>query len=203
MTAPLPRLILASASPRRADLLRSIKLPFTVAPAGWDEPPPTPEDEAHPAAYAQRLAATKARHCPVPLDENTLILAADTIVWHQGTILNKPADAAEALSMLRRLCNSRHQVFTGLSLLHGDHEYQATVATRVHFRAMPEAWLQLYAVSGEPLDKAGAYAAQGQGALLIDSIEGDYSNVVGLPLGCLAGLLARAGYPIERWWAAA
>jgi len=211
-TATQP-LILASASPRRAQLLRTIGVAFTVMPSEAPEPEPAASDHARPAEFVERLALAKARASPAMAGgtvvggttADALVLAADTIVWCDGLILNKPQDAPHAVEMLRMLRGRTHTVFTGLCLCRADaaggnfsrveHE-----ATRVTFGRLSDRWIDAYVATGEPMDKAGGYAAQGRGALLIERIEGDYWNVVGLPLARLGRMLEEAGAPVESWW---
>lgn len=211
----LPRLFLASASPRRAHILQTLGIPFTQAASSFDEPPPTLEDEAAPALYVETLARLKAEHCVFPNgvmpEAGDLVLAADTIVWHKGKILGKPRDEAHARAMLHNLSGQEHQVFTGVCLrrivqseaasLAPVHEYSCRhAATTVRFIAVSDEWIARYVATGEPMDKAGAYAAQGRGACLVERIEGDFWNVVGLPLAPLRLLLQTVKAPIEQWW---
>lgn len=186
-------LVLASASPRRRFLLEELGLRFTVAPAGVDEsalPRETPE------AHVARLAAAKAEVVAAALDgAGALVLAADTTVALDGAILGKPRDASDALAILRTLAGKTHTVWTACRLLRSDRarEAAAAVATRVTFRPWDERLARWYVGTGEPLDKAGAYGLQGRGALLVASIEGSWSNVVGLPMEALPGLFREAG----------
>jgi septum formation protein len=191
-----PKLILASASPRRSELLRGLGLPFIVAPTHAEEPDPTPEDLLHPAGYVEKLATLKASAC----DHEGLIIAADTTVWHDGAILNKPRDEAEAGAMLRRLRGQTHQVFTGVCVRSGDELRVGHETTSVTFSYFSDEFVERYVATGEPMDKAGAYAAQGRGALVVARINGDYWNVVGLPLNRLSGLLREFGIQVEAFW---
>jgi septum formation protein len=200
-----PRIWLASASPRRAELLEKLSVPLDFLPNFAEEAAPTEEDNAHPARYVQTLARHKSQNAI--LDSPTgfdIILTADTIVWHEGAILNKPVDEAEARLMLQRLRASMHWVYTGVCLRverNGASRYfEAQEKTAVHFRDVDDEWIARYIQSGEPMDKAGAYAAQGRGAMLVERIEGDYMNVVGLPLSRLSKLLEEVGAPVENWW---
>jgi septum formation protein len=199
--ALLASLVLASASPRRAEILRGIGIPFVLAPVGAEEPRPSTRDEAEPARWVEKLARFKAEHCVWPDETSTLALSADTIVWHNGKILNKPRDQSEAIEMLSTLRNSTHTVFTGVCLRSRDEEYSlAHEATRVTFGNVSNDWIENYVATGEPMDKAGAYAAQGKGALLIRCIEGDFWNVVGLPIFRVTQMLETAGMPVEKFW---
>jgi septum formation protein len=179
-------LILASASPRRRELLALLDLPFEVAPADVDE---SVHDDLPPAERARQLAADKA--CAVSrLRPDALVIGADTLVVLAPTVLGKPRDAADAGGTLRLLSGKTHQVITGVALAAAGHVLDADgVTTDVTFRALAEAEISAYVATGEPMDKAGAYAIQGRGAILIDGIRGDYANVVGLPLTRLATML--------------
>jgi septum formation protein len=189
------RLVLASASPRRADLLRGLGLVFDILPVDVDEDLRPGED---PAAAAIRLAEAKAREAATRLTEpeTTLVVGSDTLVVIDGLVLGKPADADDARAMLRRLSGRRHQVLTGVAVLRsGDGAvFSGVERTGVRFRELEEEDLGLLADSGEALDKAGAYGIQGLASLVVDGIDGDYFNVVGLPLGLLRRLVRRA-----RW----
>jgi septum formation protein len=190
---PLP-LVLASASPRRRDLLARAGLRFEVLPADVPEEPRAGEG---PRALVERLAAAKAasvrdRLPPLP---HRFVLGSDTVVALGEDVLGKPSDAEHALAMLRRLAGRTHTVWTGVALAATGREALrvTSVASRVTFRAASEAELRAYVASGESLDKAGAYALQGEGRGLVRRIEGSESNVVGLPLEETLALLAEAG----------
>jgi septum formation protein len=208
----VPRLLLASASPRRSQLLQTIGLPFAVVLNLMDEREPTAHDHANPAQYVEQLARGKAEQCQL---ENALeagphhqhiVISADTIVWHDGHILNKPRDEAEAIAMLSRLRGQQHQVFTGVCLRVLETEtapakyFVEHEVTDVRFAYVGDEWIRAYVATGEPMDKAGAYAAQGLGATIIEGINGDFFNVVGLPLCRLTRMLERLGVPPETWW---
>jgi septum formation protein len=200
---PQYSLVLASASPRRAQLLQSAGIPFTLAPSNVEEPPPSAEEESHPAQYVEKLAQHKAAACDanaLSLPQRPLILAADTIVWHGGKILGKPQDAAEARAMLGRLCGETHHVFTGVCLRDGEQFHTAHDKTQVTFYERDAAWIARYVQTGEPMDKAGSYAAQGIGSFLLRRIEGDFANVVGLPLGLLGQMFEALGIEYGSWW---
>lgn len=203
------QLLLASASPRRAAILETIGLPFTLVTSSFEEPPPTPEDGRQPAAYVMRLAREKAAHAALPTaksESTRLVLSADTIVWHEGEILGKPRDEADSRAMLRRLSGQSHQVFTGICLRlidenNGQDEFHISHdSTTVQFRDVSDVWIARYVATGEPLDKAGSYAAQGLGAVIVERIQGDFWNVVGLPLARLTSLLETVGAPLDSWW---
>lgn len=191
----LPRLYLASASPRRFQLLLQIGLSPLRLPTDVEE---RGVDGETPASHVARLAELKARAALRRLDsgaEHGLILGADTAVVVDGEILGKPGSRDHALKMLRRLRGRDHDVLTGVSLLrtdraasHGDVE-----STRVRFKDVGDATLSAYVDGGEPRDKAGAYGIQGRGALLVERIEGSWSNVVGLPVERLPEWAGRVG----------
>ena len=173
-------LILASRSPRRAELLRSAGIPFTVASADVDETP-----HAHESAenYAQRVAEEKA--LAVDAGRDDLVLGADTVVVIDGVLLGKPLDAADAGRMLRLLSGRRHDVITGICIRQANRIVRDWAATKVWFNALSDDEIQAYVATGEPMDKAGAYAIQGLASKFIERIDGSYSNVVGLPVSLI------------------
>ncbi len=176
-----PRLYLASASPRRSQLLRQIDLPHAVRPVAIDESPRAGEA---PAAYVLRLAEQKARALWERLapHERLPVLAADTTVAVEGAILGKPADRAELRAMFARLSGRAHEVHTAVALMH-DGILRARLSTsEVSFRELTPAEIDAYWETGEPADKAGGYAVQGRAAVFIRHIAGSYSGVMGLPL---------------------
>ena len=179
MAAPSSRqFILASASPRRAELLAAAGFTFTVAHADIDETPLA----AEPAdLYVRRLAEAKAR-AVADRYPGCVVLGADTTVVVDGDILGKPVDAADAVAMLRRLQGRAHEVLTGVALVAGDHVRVELATTRVWFALMTDHEIAAYVGSGEPMDKAGAYGIQGRAACYVTRIDGSYSNVVGLPV---------------------
>jgi septum formation protein len=196
MFKTLKPLVLASASPRRSELLRSLGLAFEVRPALRPEPqfkPGIPPEE-----YALLAAAAKAREV-AKSHPDAAILAADTIVVVDSDVLGKPKDRNEALAMLSRLAGREHQVVTGCCLIFGaeaidaQHEECLVVCTKVWMADFSRAALAAYVATGEPLDKAGAYGIQEQAAFLVERIEGSYTNVVGLPLCEIVGFLVRRG----------
>ena len=187
----MQRLILASASPRRRELLAMLGLTdFEVIPARGEPSIPV---GAHPADAVARIARYKAE---TVADQNpgALVLAADTVVALDGRILGKPAGAADAAEMLRALSGREHAVYTGVALLCGARALCRTERTAVHFRPLTDGEIAAYIATGEPLDKAGAYGAQGRGSLFVERIEGDFFNVVGLPLCLLGKLLEEFGF---------
>ena len=180
-------LVLASASPRRRELLALLGLTFDVIPGDVDE---TWRNGEAPEVHAERLAAEKAAAVRRP---GAVTVAADTIVVVDGTILGKPKDRAEAETMLRRLAGRDHVVHTAIAVAYGARSAAAVVSTRVWFRPLDDAVIAAYVATGEPMDKAGAYGIQGYGAVLVDRIEGDYFTVMGLGLARFVDLLGGVG----------
>jgi len=190
-----PRLYLASASPRRRELLAQIGVTCQVLPVDLDESPEPGESAEH---YVRRLALDKARAALTLLGkaEGTLILAADTAVVIDADILGKPRDAADAAAMLRRLSGREHRVLSGVALIGADgRETGALSESRVRMRRLFDAEMAAYWATGEPADKAGGYAIQGRAAIFVEALSGSYSGVMGLPLFETAALLAAAGVP--------
>lgn len=185
------RIILASSSPRRRELLSQIGLPFSLMPVDIDERPRPGEP---PVDYAERLALEKACAASDRLGGG-IVIAADTIVVVHGAILGKPSDASDARRMLSELSGREHEVVTALAVRDTASARSAVRAsiTRVWFRTLTDREIDDYVATGEPLDKAGAYGIQGRGALLVERIEGCYSNVVGLPLSLLGEMLRDFG----------
>jgi len=184
---------LASASPRRRELLASLGLRVTVIPSAYDE---TPLAGLDPAEIALRHARGKAAGA---MPSEGLIVAADTVVDLDGEALGKPADVAEARTMLRRLAGRWHVVHTAFAL-RGDRIAPAlagVVSTRVRFADLDDETIDAYAASGDGLDKAGAYGIQGFAATLVERIDGDYFTVVGFPLAAFAQALPRIGYRLH------
>lgn len=190
---PARALVLASASPRRAELLAMLGLEFSVRPADVDE---TPRPGESPAEVALRLARAKALALAPPRGGTALIVAADTIVVIDGRILGKPRDDAEARAFVALLSGRTHEVITAVAVRACPEEAidAGAVTARVTFAPLTEAAIAWYAATGEGRDKAGAYALQGKGALFIDRIDGSYTNVIGLPLEWLRPRLARWGF---------
>jgi septum formation protein len=182
-------LILASASPRRAELLAQAGFEFQVDPADVDE---RVEAGERPDGYVERIARAKARAVAARHPADALILAADTAVIAAGEIFGKPVDAADAARMLSRLSGSVHDVLTGVVVARAGVEAAEVVTTRVHFIDLREDQIAWYIATGEPDGKAGAYAIQGRGARFVDWIEGSWSNVVGLPVATVARMLTDA-----------
>ena len=179
-------LTLASQSPRRKQLLEMLGLPIRVVPANIPEAPLPRET---PLAYSKRLAREKSRAVP-----GEFVLGADTIVVLDDHLLEKPADADDAVRMLTMLQGRSHEVISSVALAHSGSEKVLTDITRVTFRAADEAMLRAYVATGEPMDKAGAYGIQGYGAALVERIEGDFFGVMGLPVRLVLQLLDDAGW---------
>ena len=171
------KIVLASRSPRRAELLSAAGIEFTVRVADVDE---TPSEREAPRDYALRIAQMKARAVRATADE--VVLAADTTVVLGDEIMGKPADAADAVRMLRALAGNRHEVITAICLRCGGDIETDIASTSVWFAPLDDVEIADYVASGEPMDKAGAYGIQGLASKFIDRIEGSYSNVVGLPI---------------------
>lgn len=191
----MKRLVLASASPRRRELLQQIGVSARVVPADIDESVHADESAQ---AYVMRLAKQKAEAVKPLLAEDEVALGSDTSVVFNGEILGKPGSLSEAQAMLGRLSASRHQVMTAVALASADSTEVRLVTTDVWFRPVCDEQVVAYWDSGEPCDKAGAYGIQGFGAVFVERIEGSYSAVVGLPLAETAELLEAAGVPIWR-----
>lgn len=184
------RLVLASASPRRRDLLASIGLEFEVMTPDVDER--RFPDEA-PADYVERVARDKALRAAAA---DTVAIGADTAVVIEGHLLGKPAHPAEAESMLRRLAGNVHAVYTGVAVAAAWEMHSDVDVALVRFTPLTDEEIAAYVASGEPMDRAGAYAIQGAGGVFVESVQGSPSTVVGLPLHVAARLLRAAGIPI-------
>ena len=180
------QLILASASPRRRELLQLFHIPFTVRVADIDE---TMDETKLPFNEVARVSALKAR--AVPREAEDLVIAADTIVVCEGRVLGKPRTPAEAEEMLSLLSGRDHQVMTGCTVLKGECCETFTEVTDLHFRSLSRKEIERYVASGEPMDKAGAYGIQGGAALFCERMVGDYYNVMGLPVCRLGQVLAK------------
>ena len=173
-------IVLASGSPRRRELLNMIGLSgFTVIPDLTDEEVP---QGLSPEQVVCHIALQKAKNVSQSCGAGDIVIAADTLVYLDGKLLGKPDCAEDAAKMLRALSGKRHTVYTGLALLKDGAQNIGSEATDVFFRDIAEAEIQAYVSTGEPMDKAGAYAAQGRGAIFVERVEGDFFNVMGLPL---------------------
>lgn len=186
-------IILASQSPRRKELLTQMGLTFDILPAQGEEDADT---SLPPAEYVKQLALQKAAEVAAKCNPEDLVIGADTIVVLDGKILGKPKNAAHAFKMLSNLSTRRHTVYTGLALIQGEKQMLGVEATQVRFCNLTEQEILSYISTGEPMDKAGAYGIQGRGALLVDSIQGDFYNVVGLPICRLGRMLAGFGIKV-------
>lgn len=199
--------VLASASPRRRDLLNEIGIEPVIIPADIDE---TPQSSETPIAFAARMAEEKAYPIARRILEQGIpemhtvahpfaVIAADTVVDLDGQIFGKPADDDDARAMLRALSGRTHRVHTAVVVVAGTGEaFHDVVTSLVTFVPVTDELLEWYIATGEPHDKAGAYAVQGQGGVLVDKVQGSMSNVVGLPLTETMQLLERAGFPRHR-----
>ena len=183
--------ILASQSPRRRELLGQMGFPdFIIRPARGEE---VVDPNLSPDALVEELSRQKAAEVATLSDQNDLVIAADTVVAIDGTVLGKPRSVQDAFAMLSRLSGRHHTVYTGVTVRRGGEILTAHEATRVRFRPLTHAEIEAYISTGEPMDKAGSYGIQGYGAMLVEGIDGDYFNVVGLPVCLLGRMLARFG----------
>jgi septum formation protein len=183
------RIILASQSPRRRELLSLVGIPHEVLPADLDESL-LPDEE--PVPHAERLARSKAEVIGV-LEPAAVVIGADTIVVLDGEILGKPGDASEAHRTLRKLSGRTHTVHTAVAVAHRGRTVAGVESVEVTFRPLTDAQIEAYIATGEPMDKAGAYGIQGFGAVIVERVHGDYFAVMGLALGRLVGLLEQCG----------
>ncbi len=187
-------LILASQSPRRRELLGLITKEFLVRPTGCDESFCCPD----PAEHARQLALRKCAAAVEGAGTEDAVIAADTVVFLDGALLEKPANEGEAAAMLRRLSGNTHVVCTGVAVWYKGQTRSFCQQTEVTFYELSDELIAWYVATGEPMDKAGAYGIQGKGALLVQGIRGDYANVVGLPVAPLFRLLLEMGVPLEK-----
>lgn len=181
---------LASGSPRRRELLTQIGCSFEVVKSDADE---IMDDALSPAELVKANAASKAQAVASKLETSAAVLGADTVVALDGKIFGKPLDEADAARMLRALSGKKHEVYTGLAFVVNGETYTAEEGTLVEFRELTDEEIAEYIATGEPMDKAGAYAVQGFAAKFIPCIEGSFSNVVGLPLAAVDSLARKAG----------
>ena len=182
-------LILASASPRRQELLKLFGVPFTVRVADIDET----MDLSRPA-FDEVARVSRLKALAIPRKDDDVVIAADTIVVCEGKVLGKPRDEADAIATLRLLSGRDHQVMTGCTVLAGDNCESFTEVTDLHFRELSDREIARYVASGEPMDKAGSYGIQGGAALFCTHMVGDYYNVMGLPV-CALGLVLKRMAP--------
>ena len=184
-------IILASKSPRRRELLEQMGVRnFRILTPDIDE---HMDRDLPPAELVRQISEEKARAVAAQVGPDAVIIAADTVVALDGAVLGKPADKEEAFRMLSILSGCRHQVYTGLTVLHGEQCYSVWEETAVTFRTLAAEEIEHYIATGEPMDKAGAYGIQGYGALFIEGISGDYYNVMGLPVCRLGRILSELG----------
>ena len=184
-------IVLASGSPRRKELLEMLGVrDLVILPAKGEE---KAAEGLGPAELVMALASHKAREVEALRPAEDVIVAADTIVWHHGRVFGKPRSEREAAEMLRGLSGDTHEVYTGVSVIRNRRELLRADCSRVRFRALSEREIAAYVQSGEPMDKAGAYGAQGKAALFVEHIDGDFFNVMGLPLCMLGQMLNEQG----------
>ncbi len=187
-------IILASASPRRRELLLKMGIDeFEIRPSSHEEPY---DKSLGPEKAVERIALMKGRDIASGAEAGDIVIAADTLVFLDGEPLGKPRDDKDAVRMLSALSGREHRVITGLAVLSQGAERVCHAVTRVRFLPLTKEEIDWYVRSGEPMDKAGAYGIQGLGGLLVDSIDGDYYNVVGLPVSRLAAMLREAGFNV-------
>lgn len=183
--------VLASGSPRRRELLEMLGVKnMRVLPAKGEESAP---EGLEPGELVKYLASAKGREVAALCLPSDVVIAADTIVWHEGRVYGKPRSRQQAVEMLRALSGRSHRVYTGVSVIHQGRELLEYEVSRVRFRPLSEEEIQHYVDTGEPMDKAGAYGAQGRAALFVRGIEGDFFNVMGLPLCRLGEMLKEQG----------
>ncbi len=188
------KLVLASSSPRRRQLLETLGLDFDVEPTDIDE---SRHQDEPPGVYVERIASAKARAVAAA---DRVVLAADTVVVHEGKVLGKPGHPEEARSMLRRLQGDRHEVFTGVAVASWDGGpalHPAVDVTEVAFLPMTDDEIADYVSTGEPMDKAGGYALQGAGGRFVESVKGSPFTVIGLPIHLISRLIGHAGLDIR------
>ncbi len=188
--------ILASGSPRRRELMEMLKVSdLKIIPAKGEECPP---EGAGPEETVKALARAKCAEVGALAAAEDTVVAADTIVWFDGKIYGKPHSEQEAFEMLTALSGATHEVYTGVAVLAGGEMHIEAERTLVHFRRIPPEEIRAYIATGEPMDKAGAYGAQGRGAVFVRGIDGDFFNVMGLPLCRLDAMLKRTGMELLR-----
>ena len=188
------KVILASKSPRRKEILENLGFEFEIITADTDESSDVPDPESLVQLLAVRKGSAVNQLRP---EDDTLIISCDTVVCLNGAVLGKPHSEDEAKEMLRSLSNRRHTVLSGLALFYNGKTISGVDKTEVYFGKMPESFIESYVASGDPMDKAGAYAVQGKTSLYIDKIDGCYFNVVGLPVRLLAKLLTSLGLDLN------
>jgi septum formation protein len=185
-----PRIVLASQSPRRAELIGRLGLQFDTVPADLDE---SYQPGETPPQHAERLAREKAV-AVASSHRDALVVGSDTIVVVDGDVLGKPRDRGHAIEMLERLSGREHEVCTGIAVVHAGRTESGLERVRVRFRPLDHRACEAYVATGEPMDKAGAYGIQGFGSALVEGIEGDYFSVMGLPVVHMLALIERHGW---------
>ncbi len=184
-------IVLASGSPRRKELLEMLGVrDLVILPAAGEE---KAAGHPSPAELVKQLASRKAHEVAARCGTDDVVIAADTVVWHRGSVLGKPRSEEEAAAMLRSLSGEEHEVYTGVSVLRGGLELLESEKSTVRFRPLSEREIRAYIATGEPMDKAGAYGAQGKASLFVEHIDGDFFNVMGLPLYRLGQMLKKQG----------
>lgn len=184
-------IVLASGSPRRKELLEMLGVEnLLIIPAKGEELVP---QNALPGEIVISLAAQKGREVAALRPAGDIVISADTIVWHEGRVFGKPHSEAEAFSMLSSLSGNTHEVYTGVCVIKDGSECHEYECSRVTFRKLTSDEINAYIADGEPMDKAGAYGAQGKGSLFVEKIDGDFFNVMGLPLCRLGQMLKKQG----------
>ena len=195
----MKNIILASASPRRRELLDTVGIPFSVCPSQGEEQ----IKESAPAEVVEELSQQKAREVFLKTSGEVLVIGADTVVAAEGNILGKPKNRKEAIQMLKKLQGGSHEVYTGVTMLsrdnHGEQQKTFHVMTAVEFYPMSKEEIESYVDTGEPMDKAGAYGIQGKAGIFVKEIRGDYNNVVGLPVARLYQELKQMGINPRKW----
>ncbi|MEE1442277.1 MAG: Maf family protein [Blautia sp.] len=195
----MKNIILASASPRRRELLDMVGIPFSVCPSQGEEQ----IRGSSPKEVVEELSEQKAREVFLKTSGEVLVIGADTVVAAEGNILGKPKNRKEAIQMLKKLQGASHEVYTGVTMLsrneNGEQQKTFHVMTAVEFYPMSEEEIESYVDTGEPMDKAGAYGIQGKAGIFVKEIRGDYNNVVGLPVARLYQELKQMGMNPRKW----
>lgn len=190
----MQKIVLASASPRRKELLGRFISNFDIISADIDE---VIDLTNGIAKGLEKLALEKAQAVAHKVDDSSVIIAADTVVILDGQILTKPESGADAVNMLKALSGKKHSVITAVAVIKGVESHAFSAESHVYFKDLEERHIKAYVATGEPLDKAGAYAVQGLASIFIDKIEGDYDNIVGLPVGVLMRFFLEKGFLSE------
>ena len=185
------KVVLASASPRRRELMEMLEIrDLEILPAQGEE---HVNLDQQPHEIVKQLAMNKAIEVSLRCEGDSVVVAADTIVWHNNEVYGKPENEDHAFQMLKSLSGKTHSVFTGIAVLRGEELDLRSEESRVTFRPLSDEEIRRYIATGEPMDKAGAYGAQGKGAIFVEHLDGDFFNVMGLPLCTLAQMLRKQG----------